>query len=109
MLTPGSMEVTTLAEGWLPSGLYQCDECGEVRGTTYGGRDDGTVGPWKSTCLCEGLECKHCGERTIRRPISNYYHLADGRFWHVPYFMAMATCPRCGEKAAGVRRVRPEP
>jgi hypothetical protein len=80
-------------DGWLPPGLFRCEQCGEVRGTTWGPCYDGSVGPWKSTCLCEGLICKKCGERSVPRPISNSYNPRDGHFWHVPYFGT--GCRRC--------------
>jgi hypothetical protein len=77
---------------WLPAGLFTCETCGEIRGTTWGPCHNGTVGQWKSTCICEGLVCKKCGERHIRRPISNHYDLDDGQFWHTPYFGSNFRC-----------------
>lgn len=85
-------------EGWLPPGLFRCERCETIRGTTWGPKHDGGVGPWKSTCLCEGIVCRRCGKGRIRRPISDYYSPKDGYFWHVPYFMGMAGCSRCPPK-----------
>jgi hypothetical protein len=85
-------------EGWLPPGLFQCGECGEVRGTTWGPNHDGSVTSWKSTCLCEGFRCKKCGERTVRRPTSSSYNTEDGHFWHTPYFMGTAICRACAKR-----------
>jgi hypothetical protein len=71
--------------GGLPPGLRICDGCGEVRGTTPSGE--------KSMCLCDGLVCRDCGRRAVRRPISNYFDPDDGGWWHVPWFAA--TGMRC--------------
>ena len=42
-----------------------------------------------------GITCRECGDTRIRRPISDYYNLADGRLWHVPYFVGMFPCREC--------------
>jgi hypothetical protein len=86
--------------GWLPPGLFTCEQCGEIRGTTWGSRHDGSVGPWESTCICEGVVCRKCGDRRIRRPISDHYELDDGHFWHTPYFVANFPCRGCREEDA---------
>jgi len=83
--------------GWLPPGLFVCEVCGTVRGETFASKADG-VGPWRSTCLCEGPLCKRCGVHRVRRPISSYYKPTDGRFWHVPHFMGIAPCRACREE-----------
>ncbi len=82
--------------GWLPPGLYPCETCGEVRGATLWVSYDGAIVPAKSTCICEGIVCKQCGERTRHRPITNLYRLQDGYFWHYPYFAGWGGCPECG-------------
>jgi len=79
--------------GWLPPGLYRCEECGEIRGITLKPTYDREVGPAKSTCLCDGLICPRCGGRGIHRPTSNLYHLDDGQFWHFPSFAR--SCALC--------------
>ena len=48
-----------------------------------------------------GITCRECGDTRIRRPISDYYNLADGRFWHVPYFVGMYPCRECRECREG--------
>lgn len=82
-------------EGWLPPGLFRCDQCGTIRGVTWGPKDDGGIGPWKSTCPCEGITCRRCRSGRARRPTSDYYSPKDGYFWHVPYFMAASGCSEC--------------
>ena len=79
----------------LPDGLYVCDQCGEARGVTTA--TDRFGHSWhESTCLCEGLICTRCGLRKRRRPISNYYDLRDGEWWHVPHFAGLAReCRDC--------------
>jgi hypothetical protein len=83
--------------GWLPPGLFVCQTCGTVRGETFAARSHG-VGRWTSTCLCEGPLCKRCGILRVRKPISDHYNPADGRFWHVPHFTGLAPCRRCREE-----------
>ena len=94
----------------LPDGLYVCQECGCIRGTTIEpGWNDNEPGPWTSTCMCEGITCRHCGEGKVRRPISNYHE--EGSWTHVPYFAAMGRCSRCGDRLPPVdyRRVPENP
>jgi hypothetical protein len=101
VLPPGSMEVIRVRNGTrLPAGLYVCSRCGEVRGVTrelpadwYRGCEGEEI---RSTCLCDGLICQRCGQRRRRRPVSNYYNLNDGRWWHVPHFAGLAReCRAC--------------
>lgn len=80
---------------WLPPGLYRCSDCAQIRGRAWSAALDGELIKTKSTCLCEGIACRECGDTRIRRPISDYYNLADGRFWHVPYFVGMFPCREC--------------
>jgi hypothetical protein len=93
----------------LPKGLFVCPDCGCARGTTMEpGWNDNAPGPWKSTCLCEGIMCRHCGEGTVRRPISNYWE--EGAWTHVPYFAAALRCAECGGRGAvDYRRVEQPP
>lgn len=91
----GVGERVSAPTGWLPPGLFQCEECETIRGTTWCVRSDGSVGGCKSTCLCEGILCQVCGERRSRRPISDYYNPNDGHFRHVPYFMVRTVCSEC--------------
>jgi hypothetical protein len=88
-------EVIAPPVGWLPPGLYRCEECGEIRGTTWGPCEDGSVVHSKSTCICEGIVCRQCGQGRLHRPISDLYHLEDSHFWHFPYFTAAGGCDRC--------------
>ena len=78
----------------LPRGLRICDDCGEVRGHARFGL---------SVCLCQGIECNHCGAR-FRRPISDYYDKRDRRWWHAGY-MSYALWHRCppGVRPEGAR------
>lgn len=89
----------------LPAGLYECSECGAVRGTTATVTDWGPAGE-RSTCLCEGMVCSRCGLRKRRRPISDYYDPEDGRWWHVPYFMGLVRY--CGDCRDDLREADPE-
>jgi hypothetical protein len=88
----------------LPRGLRICPDCGEARGTTPAG--------WVSACWCSGLVCNRCGGRA-RRPITDYYDLRDGRWWHVPYFaLAIHRCelaPGEPPKGSGWTRLEPDP
>ncbi len=80
---------------WLPPGLYPCPDCTLIRGRAWVAGFDGKLMQAKSTCLCEGITCRRCGDTRIHRPISDYYNLADGRFWHVPHFVGMFPCREC--------------
>ena len=100
MLTLGSMEVIAVN---LPDGLYVCQECGCIRGTTMEpGWNDNALGPWTSTCLCEGNACKKCDKGKVRRIGSNYYCAGErgerGYWTHVPHVMAFGPrlCADCG-------------
>ena len=75
----------------LPARLRICEVCGEARG--WSGRD-------KSVCLCERVPCRRCGERTVRRPLTNYYDWRGGGWWHVPWFGYMKPCPQCQQSAS---------
>jgi hypothetical protein len=79
----------------LPRGLRTCETCREVRGTSADGR--------VSACYCSGLICNRCGAR-VRRPITDYYDPADGKWWHIAYFHQMGH--RCqlapGEAPKGI-------
>jgi hypothetical protein len=79
----------------LPRGLRECNWCGEARGRTY--RASGTgVKEVESVCFCAGLICSICGERRIRRPITDYFDPHARHWWHVPYFAAMSgRCHNC--------------
>jgi hypothetical protein len=70
----------------LPDGLHYCRFCGGVAGQ---------LGDIKSTCLCEGIPCRYCGIGRVRRPTSDHYVPATGRFMHSPYFMGMGGCRDC--------------
>lgn len=70
----------------LPRGLSVCPTCGEIRGKTRSK---------ESTCLCEGIPCKHCGAMK-RRPISNHYNPESREWWHTPWFGYMMPCKVCG-------------
>jgi hypothetical protein len=70
----------------LPDGLHYCRLCGGVAGR---------VGEIKSTCLCEGIACRHCGIGRVERPTSDQYVPATGRFMHSPYSMGMGGCRDC--------------
>jgi hypothetical protein len=93
------MEVTALNDEKerLPRGLYRCENCGAIRGVTRVRAYDGIhMVELKSVCFCEGLVCRKCGRRRIRRPITDYYDPADGRWIHVPYFAAQfGLCRKC--------------
>ena len=84
----------------LPAGLEVCGVCGAVRGHVLREQHDGTMVVLESTCFCEGLVCRSCGERRVRRPISDYYDPRDRRWWHVAYFQAFhpwcLACHRAG-------------
>src|SRR5262249_42040541 len=82
VLLPGSMEVIDVGSNDLPTGLRICERCRTVRGATPDfpprwapAADDGLL---SSTCLCDGLICRECGERRRRRPITNYYDPEKG-------------------------------
>lgn len=69
----------------LPAGIVICEDCGTVRGEgvwtdRWGSRVT------KSTCLCEGVVCKVCRERNIRRPVASYYDPERG--WRHVYYAA---------------------
>lgn len=72
----------------LPAGLEVCGVCGAVRGQVLREEEGGTLYLRESTCFCDGLVCRSCGERRVRRPISDYYDPRDGGWWHVAYFQA---------------------
>ena len=96
MLTLGSMEVIVVR---IPDGLSVCQECGCIRGTTLErGWSDDAPGPWTSTCLCDGVTCRQCGEGTVRRPVSDYYE--EGGWTHVPYWNAGRHCSKCGGRTS---------
>jgi hypothetical protein len=84
--------------GWLPPGLYACEDCGHIRGAIPTRARTGEVVKLKSTCLCEGITCRRCGNGRIPRPITDCYDPSDGRFWHVPYFGDRAPCYECRER-----------
>jgi hypothetical protein len=79
----------------LPDGLHYCRFCGGVVGRH---------GDIKSTCLCEGIACRYCGIGRVRRPTSDHYVPASGRFMHSPYFTGMGGCRDCVTRAAPERR-----
>ena len=94
------MEVMQMSETRLPSGLHECETCGEVRGVTrelpadWDRDEEGAE--IRSTCFCDGLICVDCGERRRRRPVSNYYDRADRQWTHVPHFAGLALyCREC--------------
>ena len=81
--------------GGLPLGLETCGGCGQIRGIAPRPIGDG-IKPVKSTCFCEGLVCRRCGRRRARRPISEYFSVLDGHWWHVPAFASMLQlCQPC--------------
>jgi len=89
--------------GWLPRGLYACDGCGEIAGITK--RASGSeVIDFKSTCLCEGLICRACGCRLIRRPVRDHFDPRAGHWWHTPHFRAFDL--RCWDCIADQRPKR---
>lgn len=51
-------------------------------------------------CLCDGVPCRRCGERNVRRPLTNYYDWRDGGWCHVPWFGYMKSCPQCQRSAS---------
>ncbi len=75
----------------LPGRLRICEVCGEARG--WSGRE-------KSVCLCEGVSCRRCGERNVRRPLTNYSDWREGGWWHVAWFGYMKSCPQCQQSAS---------
>jgi hypothetical protein len=79
----------------LPLGLRVCDACGEARGKT----PDGDV----SACFCSGDVCLWCGT-VIRRPITDYFDLEDGEWWHVPWFNEQThRCEAPPQKRVGIQ------
>jgi len=75
----------------LPGRLRVWAVCGEARG--WPGRE-------KSVCLCDGVPCRRCGERNVRRPLTNYYDWRGGGWWHVSWFGYMKSCPQCQRSAS---------
>lgn len=94
-LRPGE----TPAELAIAIGLARCPECHEFRGMCA--TEDGEV---RLLCICEGILCRRCGRRNIRRPISDHFNDSDGRIWHTPYFMGFFPCADC---RAEVERLKP--
>jgi hypothetical protein len=71
-----------------PAGLARCEQCGELYGWALF-RDpprQTTCSAARTSCLCEGVVCADCGQRS-HRPISNHYDEAADTLWHVPSFM----------------------
>ena len=84
------------------SQLRRCSRCGELEGeAVVENRYEGIV-RMPVICICQGIPCAQCGQRLIRRPISNYYEEQTGTVWHAPWFSYLsrcATCRRSGEPA----------
>ena len=84
------------------SRLRRCRWCGELEGEAIvEDRYEGVV-HLAVICICQGIPCTRCGERLIRRPVSNYYDERTGAVWHTPWFGChppCATCRRSGELA----------
>jgi hypothetical protein len=74
-------------------GLNRCGQCNELRGLAR--TENGFV---PVSCLCEGIVCRSCRQRAIRRPISNYIDEQTGQIWHVPWFGYLIPCPECRKK-----------
>ena len=70
----------------LPRGLFVCASCDDITGVV----EDPTskFHGIRSTCLCGGIVCPHCGART-RRPITDHYVEAYGYFLHTPAIEGM--------------------
>lgn len=80
----------------LPIGLGSCGKCGAIRGTCA---ETGAV----SACYCSGARCNWCGV-VRRRPISDYYSVEDGHWWHVPYVSLMShICERPADARPATR------
>jgi len=77
--------------------LQRCLQCGQLRGEAF--VDGGRRVP--VACLCEGIVCRVCRERAIRRPLSNYWDEETGRVWHVPWFAYLRPCAPCRRAAGG--------
>lgn len=104
VLMLASMEVTQLEPETTPAktapeGLTRCPVCGELRGRALfpDPPHHKTFSEATASCWCDGLLCGTCGKGRIHRPISNYYDERSGRLISVPYFRALAPCPRCGK------------
>lgn len=90
VLPPERWEITMRR---LPAGLRVCDTCGQARGKTRRGS--------VSACLCSGVECLWCGT-IVRRPITDYFDVRDGRWWHVSWFNCMThSCTAPPERRTG--------
>src|SRR5205823_1630213 len=96
VLLPGAMEVMRV----IPAGLRRCPECGEYKGRAIvpSYRHD-RVDIVPVSCVCNGIACRYCGERSIHCPTSNYYDERTGRVWHVPHFGALLHCDDCRRAA----------
>ncbi len=75
--------------------LRRCAQCGEFAGEAL--VDDRWEGPVyvPVVCACDGIVCKHCGRRSIRRPISNRYVESTGQALHTPWFTGLFACAEC--------------
>jgi len=70
--------------------LRRCPHCGELTGEAR--VDD----EWLPVlCSCDGIACRRCGNKAIRRPSSNFYVEATGRAIHSPWFMYLFPCAEC--------------
>ena len=80
-----------------PKGLTRCARCGDLRGRfSYKWTADDAPSPTTVVCRCTNIACGQCGERTVRRPTSNYLDEATGHVWHVPIFpVVRLLCRAC--------------
>ena len=82
--------------------LFRCDVCGEYKGLIYSKenrpelhkRNSDENNPVIITCLCDGINCVHCG-RKKHRPISDYYDVETDTIIHAAYFTFNTRCTEC--------------
>jgi endogenous inhibitor of DNA gyrase (YacG/DUF329 family) len=75
--------------------LRPCPRCGELEGeAVVEDRHEGIV-RLPVVCICQGIPCAQCGERLVRRPISNYYDEQAGAVWHTPWLGYLSPCAIC--------------
>ena len=80
----------------VPHGLTQCPVCAEWRGECLD-PDPVCAGQIVQVrCRCDNnTRCPRCGQPVYtHRIMSNYYDVATGKIWHVPWFCGLAhRCP----------------
>jgi hypothetical protein len=86
----------------VPEGLTRCPVCRGFRGRALFPKFDEPPGfaTFEATvrCWCDGLRCGACGKGRMHQPTTNYYDTRSGSLIHVPYFMGMAPCSKCGQR-----------